>query len=135
MNHPPPQAFPDPTQRIGAPMTPPHGTEPNSAYQDLLTLYAKVYGAEQGLARALQPACQTVSGDQPWTGQAARTWTTELESWNKRLAGAAAQILHELADRLRATPPCLPVGTQPLQPGAPQPNPGGPMGPGPAGTR
>jgi hypothetical protein len=131
MNHQPPETFPDPTQRIGTPMTPAHGTEPNPAYQDLLTLYAKVYGAEAGLAKALHPACKTVSGDHAWIGEAARKWTTELEDWDRRLAHAAGQILHELADRLRTTPPYVHIGTHPMEPGSPYPSPGGPMGTGP----
>jgi hypothetical protein len=117
-------------QRIGKPMTPPHGTAPNPAYQDLLTLYARAYGAREGLAEALRPACKTASGDHPWIGPAARTWTTGLEGWSRRLGQAAEQIVAELADRLRATPPYLPVGTRPMQPGGAYPDPGGAMFPG-----
>ena len=122
MDHPSPASFPDPMQRIGTPVTPPHGTRPNPAYQDLLTLYAKVYGAEERLATALEPACQTVRNGEAWIGRAARGWTTELEDWNRRLGRAAGWILQELADRLRSTPPCVPI-TEPLEPGGAQPTP------------
>lgn len=131
MDHPPPASFPDPMQRIGTPVIPPHGTKPNPAYQDLLTLYAKVYGAEDGLAKALEPAYKSARDGEAWTGHAAREWTAELEDWNRRLGRTAADILHELAARLRATPPHVPIGTQPMQPGGPYPDPGGTMGPGP----
>ena len=127
MNHPSPASFPDPMQRIGTPVTPPHGTQPNPAYQDLLTLYAKVYGAEESLARALHPARRTIRGDQAWTGRAAQEWTSDLEAWSRRLAIAAERTVAELADRLRATPPYVPIGTAPMQPGSPQP---GPLQPG-----
>jgi hypothetical protein len=122
MDHPSPASFPDPMQRIGMPVTPPHGTRPNPAYQDLLTLYAKVYGAEERLATALEPACQTVRNGEAWIGRAARGWTTELEDWNRRLGRAAGWILQELADRLRSTPPYVPI-TEPLEPGGAQPTP------------
>jgi hypothetical protein len=122
MDHPSPASFPDPMQRIGTPVRPPHGTRPNSAYQDLLTLYAKVYGAEERLATALEPACQTVRNGEAWIGRAARGWTTELEDWNRRLGRAAGWILQELADRLRSTPPYVPI-TEPLEPGGAQPTP------------
>jgi hypothetical protein len=121
MDHPSPASFPDPVLRIGTPVTPPPGTEPNPAYQDLLTLYAKVYGAGDRLEKALRPACRTVSGGEAWTGPAARRWTTELDGWNRRLGHAAAQILTELAERLRATPPYVAVGTRPMNPGDPYP--------------
>ena len=146
MDHPSPASFPDPMQRIGMPVTPPHGTRPNPAYQDLLTLYAKVYGAEERLATALEPACQTVRNGEAWIGRAARGWTTELEDWNRRLGRAAGWILQELAARLRSTPPYVPI-TEPLEPGGaqpthlqpapvtvgfpPAPNPGGRFHPGP----
>jgi hypothetical protein len=122
MDHPSPASFPDPMQRIGTPVTPPHGTRPNPAYQDLLTLYAKVYGAEERLATALEPACQTVRNGEAWIGRAARGWTTELEDWNRRLGRAAGWILQELADRLRSTSPYVPI-TEPLEPGGAQPTP------------
>jgi hypothetical protein len=109
-------------QRIGTPVTPPHGTRPNPAYQDLLTLYAKVYGAEERLATALEPACRTVRNGEAWFGRAARGWTTELEDWNRRLGRAAGWILQELAARLRSTPPYVPI-TEPLEPGGAQPTP------------
>jgi len=138
MSHPPPASFPDPMQRIGRPVIPPHGTQPNPAYQDLLTLYAKVYGAEEGLANALRPACKTVRDDDAWTGQAAKKWTSELELWNRRLGNTAEQIMQELEERLRATPPYVPIGTQPMQPGIQpggtlqsEPDPGGRLHPGP----
>jgi hypothetical protein len=121
MNYPSPASFPDPMQRIGTPVTPPHGTRPNPAYQDLLTLYAKVYGAEEGLATALEPACRTIRNGEAWSGRAAREWTTELEDWNRRLGRAAEWILAELAARLRSTPPYVPVTTEPLEPGGPRP--------------
>jgi hypothetical protein len=122
MDHPSPSSFPDPMQRIGTPVTPPHGTRPNPAYQDLLTLYAKVYGAEERLATALEPACRTVRNGEAWFGRAARGWTTELEDWNRRLGRAAGWILQELAARLRSTPPYVPI-TEPLEPGGAQPTP------------
>ena len=122
MDHPSPSSFPDPTQRIGTPVTPPHGTRPNPAYQDLLTLYAKVYGAEERLATALEPACRTVRNGEAWFGRAARRWTTELEDWNRRLGRAAGWILQELAARLRSTPPYVPI-TEPQEPGGAQPTP------------
>jgi len=122
MDHPSPASFPDPMQRTGTPVTPPHGTRPNPAYQDLLTLYARVYGAEERLATALEPACQTVRNGEAWIGRAAREWTTELEDWNRRLGRAAGWILQELADRLRSTPPYVPI-TEPLEPGGAQPTP------------
>jgi hypothetical protein len=121
MDHPSPASFPDPVQRIGTPVTPPPGTEPNPAYQDLLTLYARVYGAGDRLEKALRPAGRTVSGGETWTGPAARRWTTELDGWNRRLGHAAARILTELAERLRATPPYVAVGTRPMNPGDPYP--------------
>lgn len=123
MNHPPPETFPDPMQRIGHPITPAPGTEPNPAYQQLLTLYAKVYGAEEGLTKALRPACRTARDDHAWIGDAARKWVSELEDWNKRLDHATSQILQELAERLRETPPYVPVGSHPMEHGV---NPGGP---------
>jgi hypothetical protein len=119
MDHPSPASFPDPVQHIGTPVTPPPGTEPNPAYQDLLTLYAKVYGAGDRLEKALRPARRTVSGGEAWTGPAARRWTTELDGWNRRLGNATAQILTELTERLRATPPYVAVGTRPMNPGDP----------------
>jgi len=122
MDHPSPASFPDPMQRTGTPVTPPHGTRPNPAYKDLLTLYARVYGAEERLATALEPACQTVRNGEAWIGRAAREWTTELEDWNRRLGRAAGWILQELADRLRSTPPYVPI-TEPLEPGGAQPTP------------
>ena len=122
MDHPSPASFPDPMQRIGTPVTPPHGTRPNPAYQDLLTLYAKVYGAEERLSTALEPACRTIRNGDAWFGRAARGWTTELEDWNRRLGRAAGWILQELAARLRSTPPYVPV-TEPLEPGGAQPAP------------
>jgi hypothetical protein len=129
MDHPSPASFPDPVQRVGTPVTPPPGTEPNPAYQDLLTLYARVYGAGDKLEKALRPAGRTVSGGEAWTGPAARRWTTELDAWNRRLGNAAAQILTELTERLRATPPYVAVGTRPIAPGGPYP--GAPSVPGP----
>ncbi|HEY3732595.1 MAG TPA: hypothetical protein VGL63_01655 [Streptosporangiaceae bacterium] len=125
MNHPAPASFPDPMRRIGTPVTPPHGTQPNPAYQDLLTLYAKVYGAEESLAHALHPARRTARDPKTWTGHAGQEWTSDLEAWNRRLAHAAERIVAELAERLRATPPCIVVGTEPMQPA--DPNPGGPL--------
>ena len=141
MDHPSPASFPDPVQRIGTPVTPPPGTEPNPAYQDLLTLYAKVYGAGDRLDKALRPTRMTVSGGEAWTGSAARRWTTELDAWNRRLGNATAQILTELAERLRATPPYSAIGTHPMKPGDPYPGalyaggsyPGGPY-PDPGGS-
>lgn len=146
MDHPSPASFPDPVQRIGTPVTPPPGTEPNPAYQELLTLYAKVYGAGDRLEKALRPARMTVSGGETWVGPAAQRWTTELHTWNRRLGIATAQIMTELAERLRATPPCVAIGTHPLKPGdpypgalypggsypgGPYPDPGGRLQPGP----
>lgn len=150
MDHPSPASFPDPVQRIGTPVTPPPGTEPNPAYQDLLTLYAKVYASGDRLEKALRPARRTVSGGEAWTGPAARRWTTELDGWNRRLGNATAQILTELTERLRITPPYVAVGTRPMNPGdpypsapypggsypgGPYPQPGGPVhrGPNPGG--
>ena len=121
MDHPAPASFPDPVQRIGTPVTSPPGTEPNPAYQDLLTLYAKVYAAGDRLEEALRPARRTVSGGEAWSGPAARRWTTELDGWNRRLGNATAQILTELTERLRATPPYVAVGTRPMTPGDPYP--------------
>jgi hypothetical protein len=129
-------------QRIGHPITPTPGTEPNPAYQHLLTLYAKVYGAEEEVTKALRPACRTARDDHAWIGDAARKWVGELEGWNQRLGHATSQIMQELAERLRNTPPYVPVGSHPMEPGgphvypgtpyqeAPGPNPGGPNRPG-----
>ena len=111
MNYPPP----------GTPVTPPPGTQPNPAYQDLLTLYAKVYEAEERLATALRPARRAVGDGETWTGHAAREWTADLEAWSRRLGGAAERIVAELAQRLRATPPYTPVGTEPVHPVPAQP--------------
>ena len=110
MDHPPPHAFPNPARPTGTAIPPPL-TKPNPAYQELLTLYARVYGAHDQLAGALHPACRTMRDRSAWTGDAARRWVTELEHWNRRLAGAADEILHELAARLRATPPYVPNTT------------------------
>ena len=45
MDHPSPASFPDPMQRIGTPVTPPHGTRPNPAYQD------SAHAVRQGVRR------------------------------------------------------------------------------------
>jgi hypothetical protein len=144
--HPSPATFPDPLQRIGTPVMVPHGHKPNPAYQDLLTLYAKVYGAEEKLATAFHPARRLANDGEAWIGNAAKKWTTDLDDWNRRLDHAGDTILQELAGRLRSTSPYVPIGTtDPNEPGGIQPggtmttgaNPGGTMYPGgiqPGGT-
>jgi hypothetical protein len=141
MDHPAPAVFPDPLQRIGTPITVPHGHKPNPEYQDLLTLYAQVYGAEEDLRTALRPAERTAK-DGAWRGPAAQEWTTELDDWSRRLDQAADTIMQELAGRLRTTPPYIPTGIDPggeMHPGGINPggemypaglNPGGEMYPG-----
>jgi hypothetical protein len=113
----------------------PHGHKPNPAYQDLLTLYAKVYGAEEKLATAFHPARRLANDGEAWIGNAAKQWTTDLDDWNRRLDQAGDTILQELAGRLRSTSPYVPIGTtDPNEPGGIQPggtmttgaNPGGP---------
>ncbi|HET6187650.1 MAG TPA: hypothetical protein VFE59_11710 [Trebonia sp.] len=117
MSHLPPASFPDPTQTIGTPMTIPHGTKPNPEYHDLLTLYAKVYAAEEELATALRPACRTAGADQAWIGETARKWVAELEGWSRRLNGAGERILAELEAQLRAMPPYVHHGRHLMRPG------------------
>jgi hypothetical protein len=137
--HPSPATFPDPLQRIGTPVMVPHGHKPNPAYQDLLTLYAKVYGAEEKLATAFHPARRVANDGEAWIGHAAKQWTTDLDDWNRRLDHAGDMILQELAGRLRNTSPYVLIGTtDPNEPGGIQPggtmstgpNPGGQMYPG-----
>jgi hypothetical protein len=137
--HPSPATFPDPLQRIGTPVMVPHGHKPNPAYQDLLTLYAKVYGAEEKLATAFHPARRLANDGEAWIGHAAKQWTTDLDDWNRRLDHAGDMILQELVGRLRNTSPYVLIGTtDPNEPGGIQPggtmstgpNPGGQMYPG-----